>query len=352
MTTLPSRYTYQVRAVRVRFHAGALEALPEELERIGLRRALVLSTPSRRDEVEERTAMLGDRRAGLVDQAELHVPEERVSATLDEVRRLRPDVCVAIGGGSTIGLAKAVAVETELPIVAIPTTYSGSEMTTIWGVTGGTAKRTGRDRRAGPRVVLYDPALTADLPEDVRAASGMNAIAHAVEALYAVDANPVASLFAADAIRRMAAHLPTNVRDVTDAAARTEVLQAAHLAGRALDITSMALHHKLCHVLGGSFGLPHAATHAVVLPHVTRYNAAAAAEAMATIADALGAAEAWEGLRALLGGLGIATSLRELGLAESDLDRAADLAVQQSYPNPREVTRTGVRELLQAAFDG
>jgi len=257
-----------------------------------------------------------------------------------------------VGGGSTTGLGKAIALTSSLPILAVPTTYAGSEMTPIYGLTEGGMKKTGRDARVLPRTVIYDPSLTVSLPAALSAASGMNAIAHCVEALYAQDANPVISLMAEEGIRALAASLPVVVREPQNLDARSDALYGAWLAGIALGAAGMALHHKLCHTLGGTWNLPHAETHAIVLPHAARYNRDAAPEAMARIARALGAADAPGGLYDLEKRLGLRMRLADLGMPEADLARAAKIATEAPYPNPAAIEYADVLELLQNAFAG
>ena len=288
---------------------------------------------------------------GRFDRAVQHVPIDDVRAALRDVQRVEPDVLVAFGGGSPIGLAKAIALETSLPIAAVPTTYAGSEMTGIWGITDETGKRTGRDARVAPTLVVYDPALTLDLPPEASAASGMNAIAHAVEALYAPDANPVASVLSERAIARLSDALPRIVSTPRDRDARASALVGAHFAGAALGQVAMGLHHKLCHVLGGTFGLSHALTHAIVLPHVVRFNAEAALEPMRRVAEAMAVRDAAEGLLALNERLGLPRSLVAIGFDLTDVDRAADLATASAYANPRPVTRDDVKRVLLAASE-
>lgn len=349
-------FTYDALPSRVVFGVGSVEKLGEELERLGGSKALVLSTPQQSELASDVAAKLGARAAGIFDRAAMHVPIEIAHEAREAARRSNADCCVAVGGGSTTGLAKAIALTAPLPIVAIPTSYAGSEMTPIWGLTQDGRKTTGRDARVLPKVVLYDAALTVSLPPAFSVTSGINAMAHCVEALYAKDANPVISLMAEEGIRAMAASLPQIVTEPANLDARSHALYGAWLGGVALGSVGMALHHKLCHTLGGSFGLPHAETHTVILPHATAYNSIAAPEAMARVARALGlprdAESAAAGLYDLAARLGAPVSLRELGMREEDLDRAADLAVQNPYYNPREVTREGVRELLQGAYDG
>lgn len=345
-------FTYQPQGPRVVFGAGALDRLPAEVDRLGVSRALVLSTPGQRALAEDVARRLGDRAAGVYDGAVMHVPVEVAQAARDEARARGADACVAVGGGSTIGLGKAIALAFGLPILAVPTTYAGSEMTPIWGVTEGGLKKTGRDPKVLPRTVVYDPALTLGLPAGVSAASGMNAIAHCAEALYAPDGNPIVALMTEEGIRALAAALPAVVAQGGDLDGRTRALYGAWLAGACLGAVSMALHHKLCHTLGGTFNLPHAETHTIVLPHALAYNGTAAPEAMARIARGLGAAEAAAGVWDLARGLGATMALRDLGLPEAALDRASDLAVESPYPNPAPITRDGIRALLQDAWAG
>jgi maleylacetate reductase len=282
----------------------------------------------------------------------MHVPVEVAARARDLARDLGADGCVAVGGGSAVGLGKAVALEHGLPVVAVPTTYAGSEMTPVWGLTDEGGKRTGRDPRVLPRSVLYDPELTLTLPPELSATSGMNAIAHAVEGLYAPDASPVVSLMAEEGARALAAALPRVVADGADVGARGEAQYGAWLCGAVLGATTMSLHHKLCHALGGTLDLPHAQTHTVVLPHALAYNAPAAPGAVAALGRALSASEPAAALWDLAGRLGAPRALRDLGMREGDVERIADLAVAQPYANPRPVTREGVVALLRAAWAG
>jgi alcohol dehydrogenase class IV len=345
-------FTYVSPPSRVVFGAGTVAQLPAEVERLGARRALVLSTPGRSADVRRIAGSLGDRYAGLYDKAVLHVPVEVAQDARRAAQELGADCCVAVGGGSTIGLGKAIALTTGMPVLAVPTTYSGSEMTAIQGFTEGGLKRTQRDARMLPKTVIYDPALTLGLPAATSAASGMNAIAHCVEALYAKDANPITSLMAEEGIRALAAALPVLVRDPKNADARGDALYGAWLGGAALGAVGMALHHKLCHTLGGTWNLPHAQTHAIVLPHAARYNRDAAPEAMARIARALGAADAPTGLYDLELKLGLKMKLADLGVKEADLERAARIAVDAPYPNPAPLSYEGILALLRSAHAG
>jgi alcohol dehydrogenase class IV len=345
-------FTCQLQPTRIVFGVGAVQQLVAEIDRLGCRRALVLATAGQIASARRIAELLGDRSAGIFAKAVMHVPIESAREARDEARRLGADCAIAVGGGSTTGLAKAIALDSGLPIVAIPTTYSGSEVTSIYGLTDAGVKKTGRDARVLPRTVIYDPELSVGLPLDVSVSSGLNAIAHAAEALYAQDGNPITSLMAEEGARAMAAALPRLVIEPTDLDARSDALCGAWLCGSVLGQVAMGLHHKLCHTLGGSFNLPHAAVHSVILPHALAYNAAHAPDAMTRLARALGAADAALGVHELALALGAPTSLRSIGMAESGLDRAADLAVATPYPNPRPLDRSALRQLLQRAFDG
>jgi maleylacetate reductase len=346
-------FVYEALPMRVRFGAGALGELPAEVAELGLERLLVLCSPEQRQTGDVVAAVLGRRAAGVLAEARMHVPVEVATRARAVSAELRVDGCLAVGGGSAIGLGKAIALESGLPVVAVPTTYAGSEMTPIWGLTDDSGKRTGRDRRVLPRSVIYDPELTLGLPAGLSATSGMNAIAHAVEGLYAPDASPIVSLMAEEGVRSLAGALTRVVADGHDLAARTEAQYGAWLCGAVLGATTMSLHHKLCHVLGGTLDLPHSETHTVVLPHALAYNEPAAPQAVASLARALGGEQdPARGLWELAGRLDAPRSLRELGMSEEDIPRIAGLAVTSPYANPRPVTHAGVESLLRAAWAG
>jgi alcohol dehydrogenase class IV len=349
MTSLPA-FAYTRRPVRVVFRVGAVESVRDEIERAGFRRPLIVATPGRAAVVTGLASALGGDLAGMFNRAALHVPSPLVSEVLAAVSRAGAASVVTIGGGSAIGLGKAIAHHAGLPVAAIPTTYSGSEMTEIWGYTDEDGKKTLREAKVAPGLVIYDPALTLDLSPATSAASGMNAAAHAVEALYAADANPISTLVSEEALRGLGRSLPIVIARPGDLPARTDALRAAHLAGVALDATSMGLHHKLAHVLGGTFGLSHAETHATLLPHVVAFNEPAAPEAMHRIAAAIGAPTAAEGIAALGRAVGITYGLGDLGLRREDIERAAQIAAATTYPNPRPVTAEAVTEILNRAY--
>lgn len=345
-------FNYTALPCRVSFGPGKLAQVSEEVSAIGASRALVLCTPPQHAQAEAVGALLGDALAGIHDGAEMHVPIESARKAREIARDLGADCAVAVGGGSTIGLGKAIALDSGLPIIAIPTTYAGSEMTPVYGFTENGLKTTGKDPRVLPKSVIYDPELTYSLPVEMSLVSGMNAIAHAAEGLYAKDGNPVMSLFAEEGIRALAQGLPL-LRDTPhDEAARSNCLYGAWLCGSVLGHVGMALHHKLCHTLGGSLGLPHAETHSIILPHALAYNSPVAPEAMTRIARALGAKDGPQGLYQLAQQLGVPTALRELDVAETDLDRACEIALANPYWNPRAIEATPLRALLQRAWEG
>ena len=345
-------FTYNQLPGRVVFGVGALAELPREIERLGAKRALVLATPEQEAQAEDVARRLGDRCAGVFPRAVMHVPIETARAAREEAKRVGADCAVAIGGGSTTGLGKAIALESSLPILAIPTTYAGSEMTPIYGITEGGQKKTGRDARVLPKTVIYDPTLTVGLPVGLSVTSGINAIAHAVEGLYAQDSNPVMSLMAEEGIRALAQGLPRVVSKPEDLDARADCLYGAWLCGAVLGAVGMALHHKLCHVLGGTWNLPHAETHTVVLPHAAAYNAPAVPEAMRRVGRALEAPDAAQGLYDLARSLGAPVALEAIGMPAGELDRAAELATSSPYWNPRPIERAAIRRLLDDAWFG
>jgi maleylacetate reductase len=356
MTEPIQDFVYHGQASRVVFGVGALQHLAREIDLLGAQRVLVLSTPGHVGQAQRIADLLGSRAAGIFPRAVMHVPIETARAARELAHQLGADCAVAIGGGSTIGLGKALALDSGLPILAIPTTYAGSEMTTIYGITEGGLKKTGKDPRILPRTVIYDPELTLTLPLGLSVASGINAIAHAAESLYAPDRNPIMDLMAQECIAALGRALPVIHTDVMNLQARVDALYGAWLGGLVLGNVGMGLHHKLCHTLGGSFNLPHAQTHTIVLPHALAYNAAAAPDAMQRITRALGVdpgvMSAAQAVYALAKNNDAPVALKDLGMKAADLDQACDIALQNQYANPRPLERAALRQLLQNAFDG
>jgi alcohol dehydrogenase class IV len=345
-------FTYQNAPMRVVFGSGTLRRLPEELTRLGASRALVLATARQIMQLVAIGELIGERTAGVFTGAVMHTPVEVTDRAMEMVRSVRADCVVAIGGGSTTGLGKAIALRTDLPQIVLPTSYAGSEMTPVVGQTSGGIKTTQSSPKILPETVIYDVDLTMTMPPKLSATSGINAIAHAVEALYAKDRNPLISLMAQEGIRALAHALPLICAEPGDKAARTDALYGAWLCGVCLGAVGMSLHHKLCHTLGGSFNLPHAETHTVVLPHALAYNAPAAPDAMARVGAALGVDDPARGLHDLARRLAVPLSLREIGMPESGIDQAADLAVKNPYWNPRPIERDAIRELIVRAWRG
>lgn len=353
-TAAPNAFVYEALPMRVVFGAGSSARVGEELDGLGLERVLVLCAPEQVETAEAVAASLGARCAGVYPGARMHVPVASVDEAVATARALGADGCVAVGGGSATGLGKGIALRHGLPVVAVPTTYAGSEMTPIWGLTTDGAKTTGRDRAVLPRAVIYDPDLTMSLPVGLSVSSGLNAMAHAVEGLWAPDRSPIVSLLAAEGIRLLAAALPVVVDSPHDPDARSDALRGAWLCGAVLGATTMSLHHKVCHVLGGTFDLPHAETHAVLLPHVLAFNGPAAPDAAAAVATALGvpvegvAPSLWELARRL----GAPLSLASLGLPADAVDDVVRLVLAVPYANPRPVEAAALATMLREAQVG
>jgi maleylacetate reductase len=346
-------FVYQPLSTRVVFGRGAVTRIKDEAERLGARRALVLSTPGRGEALARQvSSLLGERSAGIHAGAVMHTPVEATERALLVVREKVADAVIAVGGGSTTGLSKAIALRTDLPQIVLPTTYAGSEVTPILGETQGGVKTRQKSATVLPKVVIYDVNLTMDLPASIAATSGINAIAHAVEALYAKDRNPVTSLMAEEGIAALARALPRIVEGPAEVEPRSEALYGAWLCGQCLGMVGMALHHKLCHVLGGAFDLPHAETHSVLLPHSAGYNLPAAQEAMARASRALGGSEAPKALFDLAGQLGAKRSLREIGMPEDGIDRVIETTMAAPYWNPRPLDPVAIRGLLVRAWKG
>ena len=334
------------------FATGCSATIAIEADRLGVSRVLLVCSPRRTGDAAPLVDRLGARLVGTLPIATEHVPAEAVGVALEEVDRTRADALLALGGGSALGLGKAVAVAREVELIAVPTTYSGSEMTSIYGVTEGAEKRTARDERVRPSLVLYDPALTLALPARTSIESLWNAMAHCVEALWWPDADPIALLAAERGLATIVRAMPALAAQPADPQAREQALLGAYLAGVALGDTGTALQHKLAHLLGGSFGLPHAATHAVLLPQVVRYNAEAAPEAARTLASVLDAVDAASALHALALRVGAPTRLDALGFSPAYIDAAIDKLLSVPMQNPRKLERPALRALLSAACSG
>jgi len=344
-------FVYRGLPAHVIFGRGTVARLGEAIAELGGKRALLLSTPQQAAQAQALTEGL-EAIAGSFDGATMHTPMEVTEKALKVADEAKADCLVAFGGGSTIGLAKAIALRTDLPQIAIPTTYAGSEMTPILGQTEGGRKTTLKSEKVLPELVLYDVELTLGLPVGMSGTSGINAVAHAVEGLYAQDTNPIMRMMAADGIAKLTKALPRIVDAPQDIEARSDALYGAWLCGMVLGSVGMALHHKLCHTLGGAFDLPHAETHTIVLPHAVAYNAPAAPEAMALLSEALGGSDPAQALYDLGRAVRAPAALKDVGMPEDGIDKAADMAVENPYWNPRPIERGGIRALIARAWAG
>ncbi|MBO1520498.1 maleylacetate reductase [Oceanisphaera pacifica] len=344
-------FLYTANPARILFGPGSLSKIADEIRHLGCSNALVLSTPSRREDAECLHRQLKGLGVGIFSEAAMHTPVAVTERAMAVYAELGADCIVTLGGGSAIGLGKAMAYRTHAPQVVVATTYAGSEVTPILGQTENRIKTTIKHASVLPDVVIYDAELTLGLPVAISVASGLNAMAHAIEALYSKNSNPITDLMALEGIRVLKIALPLIVEQPYNLTARNNTLYGAWLCGTVLGTVGMALHHKICHTLGGSFDLSHAETHAVMLPHTAAYNAQDAKRALAPVTQ-LFDGELGSGLYDFAQLIGAPLTLKELGLAESDLDRAADLAVENAYWNPRPITREAVRELLQHAWSG
>ncbi|NLS02969.1 maleylacetate reductase [Rhizobium sp. P32RR-XVIII] len=345
-------FIYNANPGRVIFGSGTVSRLGEEADRLGAKSVLVLSTPEQAKQAEDIAQHLGSRVAGIYSKAQMHTPVDVTSDAMRTVERLGADAVVSIGGGSTTGLGKAIAYRTDLPQIVVPTTYAGSEATPILGETEGGRKVTKSDPRILPEVIVYDVDLTLSLPVPLSVTSGINAIAHAVEALYARETNPIISMMAEEGIAAIARALPLIQANPQDTAARADALYGAWLCGVCLGSVGMALHHKLCHTLGGMFNLPHAPMHTAVLPHVVAYNSKAAPAAMTRISRALGGGEPAAALYDLAKRLGAVMSLKDLGMPANSVGDAVEQAMSNAYWNPRALEKNALSELLEQAYRG
>ena len=346
-------FTWSALPSRVVFAAGALERVPDEVARLGRHRALVIAGgASTRDALIRLRDALGDRYVGEVRDAAQHVPSDVADEAVRSARELTADVVVTLGGGSPTGLGKVIAQECDLPLLAVPTTYAGSEMTPVWGRTSGGRKQTWSDLRVLPRTVVYDPELCVGMPPRLAAASGMNALAHCLEALWSAGANPITSVLASDGGRRLIEGLPRVLEHPDDLDAHAGNLIGACLAGVAIAQAGTGIHHRTCHVLGGGWNLPHAETHAVVLPHSTALVCARSPEARSAAAGMLGTADPSRALFELLHRLRLPDSLRALEMPEAGLEEAARRVMEGSRDDPLVADAAAVARMLDHAFSG
>lgn len=345
-------FTYQASPTRVLFGSGTVRELGNELQRLGLKRTLFLATPRQEEYVRNLAVSVGPVAVGVFAEAAMHTPISVTEDALWMARELSIDGVVSVGGGSTTGLGKAIAWRTDLPQVVIPTTYAGSEMTPILGETADGHKVTRSDPRIQPETVIYDFDLIRTLPRHAAVASGMNAMAHAIEALYAFDRNPVVSMMAVDAVTALYASLPDISETAADDGARGRGLYGAWLSGICLGSVSMGLHHKLCHTLGGMFDLPHAELHAALLPHTLAYNIPAIADVAGTLREVFKLPDPAVALFEFNERLQIETALAKLGMPEDGIEPAIDAALAKPYKNPRALERQSLVALLSRAYAG
>jgi alcohol dehydrogenase class IV len=348
-------FTYDALPIRVIFGAGASRTkLAAEVGQLGGSRVLLIISERERELAQELVASLGDSIVGVFTNVRSHVPVAVAEEAREVARELKADCLLCIGGGAATGTAKAIALVMRLPIVAIPTTYAGSEMTPVWGLTMGQRKMTGSSRDVLPKVVIYDPELTISLPQSITGPSAMNAMAHCVEAFYVPGGNPITSLLAEEAVQALAHGVVVAVERPEDLAGRSEVLYGAYLAGAAFAVAGSGLHHKICHVLGGAYNLPHAEMHTVILPQVVAFNQPAIPAIMERIARAIGAQSAATGLFDLAESIGAPTALKDIGMQEENLNEAVALIWEkvQNSNNPRPLDEAGIRIILEGAYAG
>ncbi|KAJ6618871.1 iron-containing alcohol dehydrogenase [Mycena sp. CBHHK59/15] len=345
-------FVYNALPARVIFGSGTLAQVGAEIQRLGCSNALVLTASFHAKDGETLRASLGALAVGIYANATMHTPTNVTEEAVELANTLGADCLVALGGGSVIGLAKAMALRTDLPQIVVPTSYSGSEATSIIGQTANGVKTTQKTLKVLPEVIIYDVDLTLTLPAQMTITSGLNAIAHAVEALYSKEANPITDMLAEQGIVRVANALPVLGKEPHNTDARSDALYGAWACGACLGAVSMALQHKLSHMLGGTFNLPHSETHTVLLPHTIAYNTPFATAAMAKVARSLGAVSAARGVFDLAKSLGAPYSLKQLGMKEEDLSPAADIAMESPYPNPAPLEREGLLKLLRDAYEG
>jgi alcohol dehydrogenase class IV len=347
-------FEYQSNPSRIVFGSGTIQRIPDELKRLGFSKPLVLCTPQQTSQAKLVSDILGGKTAGTFTEATMHTPTDVTNKAVQFAKELECDSLISIGGGSTIGLAKAMSFRTGLYHLAIPTTYAGSEVTPILGETENGRKVTKSDPKILPGTVIYDVDLTMTLPVTLSSTSGINAIAHAVEALYARNGNPIINLLAQEGVSALAEALPEVKKDPQSKEARSKALYGAWLCGTCLGSVGMSLHHKLCHTLGGTFNLPHSETHTIVLPHALSYNAPKIPSAMASLAKAFPGCDGdpIKGLNTLLDTLEVKRDLKSFGMKEEDIARAVEIALSNPYWNPREIEKAPIQELIRRAWAG
>lgn len=346
------RSEYDERSPRTVFETGSLARVSEEVERLNKKRIILVSDESAKNWAEQVNEQLGELVVQHIDHVVMHVPDEFSAPIVDQSKKLGIDLVISIGGGSATGLGKILALDVGVDLLAIPTTYAGSEMTTIWGRTRNGEKLTGRNQSVMPKTVIYDPALTYSLPLNISANSGMNAIAHAVEAMYAPNCSPEVESASLEGIEIFSKSLRTLVRDTSNNQVRSDLFRGSMLCGFALNNATMGIHHKICHTLGGFYNLPHAQMHSAVLPHAVHFNQSYASKQLDVIASTLNAKTAADGLWQLASDIGSETSLKNIGYHVENSDHVAEFISNAKYENPRPFNYEGVVGLLKNAFNG
>ena len=337
---------------KVVFARGALSTLAEEIALLSKKRILLISDESAAVHAKKVNEALGSLIVQSVDHVVMHVPDEFSAPIVANAQKNEIDLVISIGGGSATGLGKIVALDAHIDLMAVPTTYAGSEMTTIWGRTRNNQKLTGRDMAVLPKVTIYDPELTYSLPISISANSGMNAIAHAVEALYAPDVTSVISEAALEGVQVFSKGLRLLHSDVNNVDARDELLRGSMLCGFSLSNATMGIHHKICHTLGGMFDLSHASMHSAVLPWAAQYNQSFAQSQLNDVAKVLKAPSAAIGLWDLAKEVGAETSLRNIGYPLEKSEEVADVISRATLVNPRPFDKQAVIDLLAHAYEG
>lgn len=344
-------FTYDALSNRVVFGAGSRRTVREEAERLQAKRVLLIADEHDRERSDEIAGYLGELCVALFTDVVQHVPLAQATCVRELATEVGADATVTFGGGSATGYGKVIALSHHLPQLCIPTTYAGSEQTPIWGLTSGNEKQTGRDLAVLPKVVLYDPELTVALPVAIAGPSGMNALAHSVEGLYGAGANPISSVVAFESIRVLVEHLPRLVARPGDVDERSNVLYGAYLAGAVLAVTGPSLHHKICHVLGGLYGLDHGQMNAVVLPYALQFNAPAIPQLYERLSDLLNG-DASTMIYDLATTLGVPQDLTSIGFPVDGVAVAAPLVAKAAEGNVRPIAMAQAAELLESCVSG
>ena len=346
-------FIYQSFPNKIYFGDGQLKKLPAIVNELGGTRLFVISTSRTMAIVDELINLFGNKNVSHFSKIVQHVPKMVVDEAIAVAKENRSNLIVAIGGGSAIGLAKGMALENHLPILAIPTTYAGSEMTNIYGISSGGMKTVGRDLGVLPKTVIYDPSLTAKMPIALAATSSMNAMAHLIEAIYAHDCNPITYQTSLMGIRFLKEGMELLISEKSLENANANLQFGAYLAGKALCEVTMSLHHKAAHVLGGSFGMEHGRVHTALLPYVLEYQMPGIAKTVSSdLQNIFNDQSPALKLRTLARQMGSATTLKAIGFKEQDIPEAARLVVAKPFPNPVEITEKGIEALLKRAYQG